>query len=68
MPEMNTADIQGIEKLFAALVFKMFLEEGMIAEELVENMRSWKHSGFRDLPGTSSSMVMLVSVITAVLR
>jgi len=46
MPEINTADIKGIEKLFAALVFKMFHEEGMISEELVENMRSWKHSGF----------------------
>ena len=46
MPEISTADIQGIEKLFAGLVFKMLLEEGMIAEELVENMRSWKHNGF----------------------
>ena len=46
MPEINTADIKAIEKLFAALVFKMLLEEGMISEELVENMRSWKHSGF----------------------
>ena len=46
MPEMNTSDIQGIEKLFAGLVFKMLLEEGMISEELVENMNSWKHSGF----------------------
>ena len=44
MPEINTADIKGIEKLFAALVFKMLLEEGMISEELTENMRSWKHS------------------------
>ncbi len=46
MPEISTADIQGIEKLFAALVFKMLLEEEMISEELVENIRSWKHSGF----------------------
>jgi len=28
------------------LVFAMILEEKMIAEELVENMNSWKHSGF----------------------
>ncbi len=44
MPEMDTSDIKGIEKLFAGLVFKMLSEEGMISEELVENMRSWKHS------------------------
>jgi len=25
----------------------------MISEELVENMNSWKHSGFRDFPGTT---------------
>ena len=24
----------------------MLLEEGMISEELVENMNSWKHSGY----------------------
>ena len=46
MPEMNTADMQKIEKLFAGPVFRMLLKEGMISEELVENMRFWKHSGF----------------------
>jgi len=46
MPEIHTADIQRIEKLFTGLVFKMLLGENMIAEGLVENMRSWKHSGF----------------------
>ncbi len=46
MPEMSTSDIQCIEKLFAALVFRMLLEENMMSEELVDNMRSWKHSGF----------------------
>jgi hypothetical protein len=46
LPEIYTTDVQGIEKLFADLVFKMLFEEGMIAEELAENMRSWKHSGF----------------------
>ena len=64
-PEIDTADLQVLEKLFAGLVFRMLSEEGMISEKLVENMRSWKHSGFRDFPGTSSSMVMLVSVFTA---
>jgi len=39
----------------------MLLEEDMISKELVEKMRSWKHSGFRDLPGTSKSIAMLVS-------
>ena len=46
MPEIDTTDIKGIEKLFADLVCKMLLEEGMISEQLVENMNSWKHSGF----------------------
>ena len=46
MPEIGPADIHGVEKLFAGLVFKMPLEEDMISEELVDNMNSWKHSGF----------------------
>ena len=46
MPGIDTSNVQGIEKLFASLVFKMLLEEGMISKELVENMNSWKHSGF----------------------
>ncbi len=46
IPDMDIADKHGIEKLFAGLVFKMLLEKGMIVEELVDNMRSWKHSGF----------------------
>ena len=45
MPEINTADIQGIEKLFASVVFKMLLDEDMISEDLMYNMNSWKHSG-----------------------
>ena len=38
IPEMNTADIQRIEKLFAGLVFRMLLEEDMISKELVANI------------------------------
>ena len=34
MPEINTTDIKGIEKLFAGLVFRMLLKENMISEEL----------------------------------
>ncbi|NOQ22291.1 MAG: hypothetical protein GQ565_06540 [Candidatus Aegiribacteria sp.] len=52
MPEIEAADIEGIEKLFTSLVFKMLLAEGMISAELVENMRSWKHSGFSVHCGT----------------
>lgn len=37
MPEISTADVQGVEKLFAGLVFRMLLEEGMISEELNED-------------------------------
>ncbi len=36
MPEIGFSDIQGIEKLFAGLVFRMLLEEDMISEDLVE--------------------------------
>ena len=46
MPEIGPANIHGVEKLFAGLVFKMFLKENTISEELVEKMCSWKHSGF----------------------
>jgi len=34
VPEIDASNILGIEKLFAALVFWMLLEEGMISEEL----------------------------------
>ncbi|MCD4701761.1 MAG: hypothetical protein K8S24_07900 [Candidatus Aegiribacteria sp.] len=46
MPEIDTTDIKGINKLFASLFFKMLLEEEIISKELVDNMNSWKHSGF----------------------
>ena len=36
MPEIDTADVQVLEKLFAGLVFRMLLKE---------NMNLWKHSG-----------------------
>ncbi len=42
VPEIDTADVHGIEKLFAGLVFRMLLKENMISKELVENMNSWK--------------------------
>ena len=53
MAEIGTADLKIIEELFAASVFKMLLKENMISKELVGKMSSWKHSGFRDLPGTN---------------
>jgi len=40
------ANLKVIEELFAASVFRLLLEECMISEELLEKMRSWKHSGF----------------------
>ncbi len=52
MPKIDPADIHGVEKLFASLVFKMLLEENMISEELVDSMNSWKHSGFSVHCGT----------------
>ena len=46
MPEFSDGDLEIIERLFAASVFKMLLKENMISKELVEKMSSWKHSGF----------------------
>ena len=43
-PEIDTAGLQVLEKLFAGLIFRMLLEEDMISEELVEKMRSWSLS------------------------
>ena len=59
MPEIGTSDLKVIEKLFAASVFGMFLEEDMISEELVEKMSSWKHSvsGISREPVVSSLLV-----------
>jgi hypothetical protein len=34
------------KSILHSLVFTMLLEEGMISEDLMENMRNWKHSGF----------------------
>lgn len=53
MPNMGSADIHGVEKLFACLIFRMLLEENMISEKLVEDMNSWKHSGFSLHRGSS---------------
>ena len=46
MPPISKGDLEIIEKVFAATVFRMLLKEGMISKKLVEKMRSWKHSGF----------------------
>ena len=46
MPKISDGDLEVIEELFAASVFRMLLDEGMISEKLVEKMRFWKHSGF----------------------
>ena len=46
IPPISDGDLKVIEKLFAALIFRMLLEENMISHELVKKMSSWKHSGF----------------------
>ena len=53
MPEIGATDLKVIEGLFAGLVFRMLLEEGMISEELVKKMRCWKHSGYSVHCGSS---------------
>ncbi len=50
--------MKGIEKLFRSLVLKLLIREGKLSTDLAEKMRSWKHSGFRDLPGTSSLTIL----------
>ncbi|MBX3745550.1 MAG: transposase [Verrucomicrobiae bacterium] len=43
MPKLASAPFL---KLWEQEVFELFLAEGKITEEVVANMRSWKHSGF----------------------
>ena len=39
-------DPERLEKLFSEYIFKALIKEGVIEEEVVENMRTWEHSGF----------------------
>jgi len=46
MPEFSEEDLKLLEELFACKVFGMMVGEGMISEQLVEKIRSWRHWGF----------------------
>ena len=44
-------DARTLQRLFEAEVLKLLLKEGMISEEFVGKMRSWRHSGFHAFAG-----------------
>jgi len=44
--ELAEIDTAKLEVLFANKLFHYLLEEGLITEDVVENMKSWSHSGF----------------------
>jgi hypothetical protein len=46
MPEVDDEFVTTVESLFRHRVFRMLLKEEAITEDVVENMLSWKHSGF----------------------
>ena len=43
MPEL---DLERLQAAWQEAVFALYLAEGKIEPEVVENMRSWPHSGF----------------------
>lgn len=46
MPDIGAEELHALEQLFSAMVFGMLLDQERVSPELVEKMRSWKHSGF----------------------
>ena len=43
---MPKADLGPLEEIFHAKVLKMLKAEGRIGDALINNLMSWKHSGF----------------------
>ena len=43
---MPKTDLAPLEEIFRAKVLKMLKAEGKIADELINNLMNWKHSGF----------------------
>ncbi len=39
-------DLKPLEKIFRANVFKMLKKEGKINDDVINNLLSWRHSGF----------------------
>ena len=44
--ELSELDLQRLEAAWQEAVFALYLAEEKIAPEVVENMRTWEHSGF----------------------
>ena len=44
--ELPELDMARLEAAWQEAVFALYLSEGKIEPEVVENMRSWQHSGF----------------------
>jgi hypothetical protein len=38
--------VDSIREVFEHKVFNMLLKEGAVSDDVVENIRSWHHSGF----------------------
>jgi len=43
---MPKADLTSLEEIFRAKVLKMLKAEGKIADNIINNLMSWKHTGF----------------------
>ncbi|MBU2514557.1 hypothetical protein KJ966_24800 [bacterium] len=43
---MKRVDLNPLEELFRAEVFKFLKKEGKISDDLVQKLKGWKHSGF----------------------
>ncbi len=43
---MPNVDLKPLEEIFRAKVFKMLKKEGKITDEIINNLMSWRHSGF----------------------
>ena len=52
---INSIDLNKLELLFSEKIFNFLLSEELITEDVVQNMRSWQHSGFGVFVGNSIS-------------
>jgi len=49
--ELEDIDTNELETLFSEYLFGYLLAEGLITDDVVENMKSWEHSGFNVFSG-----------------
>ena len=61
-------DAKTVRELFEAKVFSMLLDKGLIGHELLEKLRSWKHTGFDFWIGpelTNAKEIVQIGMYTA---